>query len=297
MTGRRWNSTIALLTALSVHGCANMTIDRYPTYPSVPRVAVLSETVSTWSETPAQDYVVPDSQLFVGVRTSGAMMALTFIPLFGALGAIAGAQLDRSRSAALLEGQESTFAIKFDSILRDELSRVAVDQRNARVRIAEKVEGAEIQALPHVRLTVAGNDDRLRASVHLTTRFFRAEDGAQISRRYVYFTPEERPMLGPEGWGNAGAAAVVGTARPALSRLAEVFVKDLAGQFVRASEADPPPIIEWRMKTEASARFVSGILLSEEPGYVVVIPRAGSTFMRGSIALLDRAAFDFRRPN
>ena len=107
------------LGALVFSGCATRAPVTYPAYKTAPTVTVSATTLSTATETPAGDYLVDNSQVFV----RGSNYSEGGAAMLGPIGAIAGIAADRANNASAVAEVKSQLSIKFVKDLNEALSR------------------------------------------------------------------------------------------------------------------------------------------------------------------------------
>lgn len=184
-------------------------------YPESDKVTfyVSPDTVSTWTETAAEDYLVPDSQVFITGRGPGAHRA------FGLLGVM----VDRWTNSSAASAAESSFRLNFVPTLSTALRRKIADRSYAEKLIqVESERDAQLVLLPSAKLKVSegGVAD---LSFRLTVRI---RDHGTDGGKKNYFVGEEgtRPIVGTGSWAESGAAALRTSADRAFETLADTLL-------------------------------------------------------------------------
>ena len=243
----RW----AVLLLLS--GCATKSTV-YPEFKQPPTISVSRETVSTLTETPAEDYLIPDSQVFVAGKGGAGRY-------FGLL----GVAIDKSRNESNVSVNARAFQVTFKDQLSQALARVGEKSKQP-ISIMEL--GGDVLLLPSARLVI-----RDEATADLTFRVTaRFKDGSSGSEgRKNYWHPYGvRPVAGDGGWAADNSALFKEGAERAMGKLAEVILEDLAGSYRASTDPAHQRIIRW--KALRSEQLVTSVLLKEEPDYFIVMP-------------------------
>ena len=98
MMKRLKQTSVLIVLVVLIQGCASTGPLVYPDYSSGTTVHVSAETVSTMTETPAADHLLPDSQVFI----NGGSNKSAFFGLIGIA-------IDRSSSKSKVKGQDAVF--------------------------------------------------------------------------------------------------------------------------------------------------------------------------------------------
>ncbi|MBL8701009.1 MAG: hypothetical protein JNK67_21720 [Alphaproteobacteria bacterium] len=282
----RARNLLIVALGLLLGACASGGSFRYPAFTAAPRVAVSGETVSLMTEVPATDYYVPDSQVFIGGRSGASTAGM----LFGVFGVMAGMAIDQSRNQAEVGDAVAMLAQRFDGVLREALAR-NIAQRTEPVRPAlVAADGArDVLLLPSARFHVEENNIATVA-FRLTSRFADAAGGGEITKNYYTGFDDRKAMRGPGSWTENGGAALRAAAERAMERLAHVAVRDIAGDFNAALEAERMPTIRWRVKSNGQVGTQG--LLGEHPEYFIVVPMGNGPPIRNIIFATDRGLVD-----
>jgi hypothetical protein len=286
---------LLLAAAIATAGCAPTQTkpEPYPRYDGGPRVFVSGGNLSTWTETPAQDYLIPNSQVFVAARSSASS---TGALVLGPVGAIIGSQMDRSRSAELLGDRGEALAIKFDGIVRDELAkRMTSGAPGSLLRFADRSEDADIQLLPFARLTEGVLPNTSGASLVLIARYRDAQSSEPRGRRYNYSLGDTRPFGGNDGWTANNGTALRTAADAGFRRLVDLYSRDLAGEFDAVIAAEKPPMVAWRPRADPS-RLVRGVLLADRPDHIVVAFQFRDLILWAMPTIIDKSLIEIERP-
>src|SRR5437764_1356175 len=99
---------MSALAAVTV-ACATKSVV-YPEFKGAPTVSVSKDTVSTMTETAAEDHLIPGSQVFVAGK-GGA----------GKYFALLGVAIDKARNEASVSGAEEALRMTFDRQLSEAL--------------------------------------------------------------------------------------------------------------------------------------------------------------------------------
>lgn len=278
----RFRSLLVIGLALTLGACATGGSFKYPAFTAAPRVAISSETVSLMTEVPATDYYVPDSQVFIGGRSGASTAGM----LFGVFGVMAGMAIDQSRNQAEVGDAVAMLAQRFDGMLRDAMAR-NMSQRAAasRATLVPADGPRDVLLLPSARFHVEENNVGTVA-FRLTSRFADPAGGGEITKNYYAGFADKKPMRGPGSWTENGGAALKVVAERAMDRLAHVAVRDIAGEFNAALDAEQMPSIRWRVKS--NGQIGTQGLLGEHPDYFIVVPMGGGTPMKNIIFATDR---------
>lgn len=261
-----------------IAGCATPPISVYPKYKGIANISVSADTVSTMNETPAEDYLIPESQVFIGGLGGSAVGIGSY---FGAIGAAIGANAARSRNESAVSAVTSGLRVKFDTQFAEALKRDA-----SKFKMVHAKEMADIQLLPSARFIIQSNS-RAQLYFRLTARFKDDSSGTEGIKNYYYFDSNVLPFSGG-GWTDDNAAIFKEASNRALDRLAQVFLQDLAGEFRVSLESDKQQLIRWKAISEWPT--MTSLVVREYPEYVVVVPMSkNQPFSQAHIEIVERS--------
>lgn len=250
---------LLVLAASMLVGCANPQFYKYPDYKSTVKLGVSEETISTFTETPAEDYLIPNSQVFVSGK--GKAVSSNLFAVGGVVGALAAVAIDHSLNASEVDNVESNLQIKFDAELTDILKSTAFRQSHIlRYEVVQTNETPDITLLPSARF-VAQPDSHVGLTFRVTARARSHASGKDGDKNYYYTPIEHHAIAGEGGWADNRAALFKQTASKALSRIAQTIIEDVSGTF------------NAKLLPERRHIVVSGdnksILLAEYPEYSI----------------------------
>ena len=200
------------------------------TYPESQTIKLFpsTDTVSTWTETPAEYHLIPDSQVFVTGRGGNAG---NVGGLFGgALGAVIGVQMDRSGNAETIAKIEQALSLKFTQQLSAALKATAATRTNPHsyVEVAAENE-AQLSLLPSATLTLKP-DGQTMLSFRLTVRIHQAQGTKEATRNFFYLVGKTRPLEGTESWTEGQSKAIRSAASVALANMSSALIDDIEGK-------------------------------------------------------------------
>jgi hypothetical protein len=273
----RWIVLGALLAiAMSPIPAAAQVILTFPSAEET-RIFVSPDTVSTWTEVAAQDYLIPDSQVFITGRGSDGAKYL------GLLGVAIARSQNESATGAAADRLRLSFSGELTRALKEAISS---RPPTPKISVADNAGAALLTLLPSAKFTVA-DDNSARLSFRMTVRFVDAITHSEVKKEYYYYHGGGRNLAGPDGWSDDNASAVRKSSEEAMTRLAEVLLDDLAGAF--SSAYDP-----------AKARFANysvvgfegkparALLLEEYPDHLALAPLLRDRPSRGVVVILER---------
>lgn len=247
----RW----AVVLSMSVLvGCASKPVV-YPEYQKAPTISVSNETVSTMTETPAEDYLIPGSQVFVAGK-GGASRYL----------ALVGVAMDKSSNESAISGNANAFRVTFKDQLSQAL-KLAGENSGHEPPIAVVESGGDVLMLPSARL-VLRDDSNADLSFRVTVRFKDLASGDEGRKEYFY-PYGLRPLAGEGGWAQNNSASFKQASGQAMGRLALVILEDLAGRYRETIKPANQRSVRW--KPLVGETVVTGLLLKDEPDYLVVM--------------------------
>jgi hypothetical protein len=263
-------SVILCLGVLS--GCATISAT-YPEYKQAPTLAVSDGTVSTATETPAEDYLIPDSQVFVAGK-GGASRFL----------ALLGVAIDRSRNESSVSGQADALRLKFKDQLEAALRRASSTSSIFKGGVNVVAGDADLLLIPAARLVVR-DDSRADLSFRVTVRFKDPASGNEGRKNYwhVYGI---RPLTGEGGWTDNKSSLLKSASDEVMNRVAQVIIEDLAGGYRDRLDPSKQQRIRWKALT--GDQVATSILLKEEPGHFIVAPLLKDQPARGIVLIVPK---------
>ncbi len=252
------------------------------TYPSSATISVYSsnDTVSTWTETAAQDYLIPNSQVFITGRGSDGAK------YFGLL----GTAVSRSQNESAAGGAADVLRLNFSAELTRALQgAIAARQAPAQFVLAESPQAAQLKLLPSAKFTVA-EDNSARLSFRLTVRFVDAISNSEVKKDYYYTRGGVKSLTGADSWSADNAEAVRKSSEEALTRLADVLFDDVAGAFASAFDADKQRFATYTV-VGYDGKPIRALLLKEYPDHLVIAPLLrGERPIKSVVVILERRA-------
>lgn len=251
------STTFALMLALALAACAS-TPTQLPEFKQPPSISISKETVSTFTEVPAEDYLIPGSQVFVaGKGGAGRYLALL------------GMAIDKARNESQVGASADALRVTFDEQLAQALKtqgEKSAWQRPVTVLPA----GGDVLVIPAARIVMREDESKADLSFRVTMRFNDAASGSQGRKNYFYVYGI-RPLSGPGGWAADNGALLKQAASEAMGPLAKVILDDLAGSYRASAEPGQERLIKWKPLT--SEQVFTSVVLREEPGYYILRPR------------------------
>ena len=242
------------------------------TYPNSPAItiSVSNETVSTLTETAAEEYLVPNSQLLISGRGVGASNYL------GLLGVI----VDRSKNSSSVAGLEQDLRLSFTESLSRAMSE-SIARRSADAKRQLVTENAQVVLLPSAKLIVSGDG--------LATLAFRLTAQTEgDTKNFFYVVAEQKPVGGAGSWSESHSKAIREASVVALARLSDVLLDDMSAEFGGAVSAQKKSFIAYR-SGDGVHPYYAAFVLKEYGEYVAV----GSCFgrrMGDFVTVLERAS-------
>jgi hypothetical protein len=264
-----------ILIALAV-GCAAQVAPIYPKAEGI-AIHVSPGTVSTWTETAAQDFLIPNSQVFITGRGSDAAK------YFGLLGAAVSRSQNEAAVAAAEDGLRLNFAPRLAQLLNLTIASRPPATRFAVVQTADR---AQVTVLPSAKLALA--DDYLaRLSFRLTVRFNDATTSAATKKEYFYYHGGGKPLSGPDDWLGDGADAVRKASDEAFASRADVLLDDIAGDFSGAFDTDKQRFIIYSV-VGSEGKNGRALLLKDYPNHLAIAPMNRERALKGVVVVLPR---------
>jgi hypothetical protein len=248
---------LAAVAILTLAGCASPIL-HYPTNKDTLRISVSAETRNTWTQIPSWASLIDHSQVYI-VGNKGTA---GFIVAFGFLG---GAIQKSVVSSTISE--KSPFEVKFDSVFKDLLQLHAARLPNASrfkysITRSENVE--DIWVRPSAWFITSGDSSAnllFAVEVHYL-------DEAGTKQYKSYWSREGvLPLSGSGSWSEDNGALFKKAYRRSLDRIAQVILRDIAGECGKEGEYVKHPLIQWQPTDEDKPRTSN--LLCEQPDYYV----------------------------
>ena len=199
------------------------------TYPTSEPISLFSssDTVSSWTETPAEDHLIPNSQIYV---SGGEGKAGNAGGLFGgATGAVIGVQIDRASNAAKISRIENELRITFSKTLSEALrTQIAARSKPASYEVVDESNKAQLVLLPSARLVVS-EDGTAALAFRLTVRIYDRQNGKESKKNFFYATKEKLTLEGAGSWSENHSKAILDTASIALTKLSTALLDDIDG--------------------------------------------------------------------
>jgi hypothetical protein len=266
------NSLLAAALLTSLCACATRST-LYPEFKQPPTVSVSKDTVSTMTETAAEDYLIPGSQVFVAGK-GGASRYF----------ALVGVAIDKSRNESAVSGAEEALRLTFDAQLSQAIQRATEDRARGSRPVTLTASGGDITLLPAARL-VLRDDDRGELAFRVTARFKDLASGNEGRKNYWY-SYGARPLAGENGWAANQASSFKQASDEAMARLANIILDDLYGAYRQGMDPGQQKIVRWKpLKGE---QVITGVLLKEEPDLLVIMPMFREKPMTGVIGAIPK---------
>lgn len=246
---------LGIMIVVWLTGCATQATS-YPEFQAGKSIFVSGGTISTLTETPAGDYLVPNSQVFlsrndVSIKGSGAGA------LFGVVGAMAAVSNARDASKSSFGNAGNKMSIRFDALVTELLQRQVLDLE--KIRIVSDEEASKITMVPFARFSM-GSDGIATVVFQINVRFFEKSTGKGGKKAYAHGTMESRKMEGDGGWLEGGATHLNAAALVAFDRLVKVALMDIDGKLLSG---------------ETMPKFEGFSLTQPVPNYLVLFERPG----------------------
>ncbi len=244
------------------------------TYPESEKISMYTSagTVSTWTETSAEDYLVPSSQVFITGRGLGAAKGLGLLGVFA----------DRMKNSATASAAEPylhlNFARALSSALRMKIADRPYTQKFVQV---ESDNEAQLILLPSAKLTVS-EDGNADLSFRLTVRIRSQQSGTE-KRDYFYRESKPRPLTGSGSWSENESAALLDSADTAMAMLSDTLLDAIESDTVK----------DWSTIREAKLAKLGGSECGENTPKVSAETyfRRGKTLMGLSRYVIARECF------
>jgi hypothetical protein len=236
-------------------------------------MAVSDGTVSTATETSAEDYLVPDSQVFVAGK-GGASRFL----------ALLGVAIDRSRNESSVSSQADALRLKFNVQLEAALRRASAASSVFKGAANFVGGNPDILLIPAARLVVQ-DDTKADLSFRVTVRFKDPASGDEGRKNYWYVYGI-RPLTGEGSWTDNKSSLLRAASDEAMGRVAQVVMEDLAGEYRDRLDPSKQRKIRWQALT--GDQVVTSILLKDEPANFIVAPLFNDQPVRGIILIVPK---------
>ncbi len=199
------------------------------TYPASDPITIFSSpaTVSGWTEIPAGDHLIPNSQIYIGGGSgSGGSAGGIF---GGAVGAIVGVQIDRSINAEKISRIEENLRVNFSQTLNEALrTQIAARSKPAAYAVTIESNSAALALLPSARLTVS-DDGMATLGFRLAVRIYDRQTGRESSKNFLYGIGKKLALDGPGGWSDDHSRAILESASVAFAKLSAALLDDIEG--------------------------------------------------------------------
>lgn len=274
---------MAFFLAGILSGCATQQNIAFPEYKSTATISVSTDTLSTSTETPAGDYLIPNSQVFIG----GAGKATGSVAgnMFGVLGALVSIELDKSKNESSLGEHSKDLQVKFNGQVSDNIAKIIDANPLAKSKFAMLSPGddSDLKVLPSVRFDVKG-DSVAVPYFQMDIRFKELDSGKQVRRTYSYYGDEQRPF---SQWAENSSAIFNQSSQKSFQRLSQAFIDDLLMLFKDKITKENIKVIKLKTKDKQQQIF-SNAVLREYSDYLVLAPVANDEVIPNHIIVLDR---------
>lgn len=241
------------------------------------RIFVSPDTVSTWTEVAAQDYLIPDSQVFITGRGSDGAKYLGLL----------GAAISRSQNESATGAAAERLRLNFSNELTKALNgAIASRPSSPKLTIVDSAGAALLVLLPSAKLTVS-DDNSARLSFRMTVRFVDAISKSEVKKEYYYFHGGGRNLAGADGWSDDNANSVRKSSEEAMARLAEVLLDDIAGSLSSAYDPAKPRFANYSV-VGFEGKLARALLLKEYPDHLALAPLFRDRPSRGVVVILER---------
>jgi hypothetical protein len=271
-------------------GCA-IPVVRYPEYATPPTLSVSSDTLGAWTQVPAGDHVLPNSQVSVGGRNSTRAQTIV-APLLGPLGSLAVAANDQSAHAGAAGSAPDGRTLKFHAPLTAALRGAAgAAQGRPVATVLAPDANADIKVMPTIRL-VLNEGDAARAIVGMSARFTDASTGQERSKGYYYTDPNPRRFqANGAGWFDNNAAALDAVTGESFRLVSRLMIDDLAGRYAKVQGSDSAP--RMRLRNRFTQQEATVVVIDTHPTGWIVSPMFQDTQPLWQLLLIvDRGTVD-----
>lgn len=252
---------------------------RAQVYPKLEKanIFVSPDTVSLWTEVPAKDYLIPNSQMFVSGHESD------WVKYFGLLGVM----VNQSQNATATSSVEDALRLKFDRELARELNaRIAARVSSpSKFQVTDNADAAQVKLLPSARLVVIKDDGRVHLTFRLSARY--SDEATEVKKEYYFSAGFPKPMVGLGGWVEDNGSELRKAADRALPAMAEVLLDDLSGAFASAYAPESRRFIRIS-GTDPKSTISRAVLAKEYPDYLAIVPTYKDKVWQSFISIVDR---------
>ncbi len=272
--------SIITFTALAaiLAGCAAPAPAVFPKSDST-RIYVSADTVSTLTETAAQEYLIPNSQVFITGRGSEANK------YFG----LVGVAISRSQNESALGPATETLKLNFsDGMVQALNARIAARAATQSFAVIDAADSAQLRILPAARFVV-GDDNAARLSFRFTVRFKDGNTNSEVKKEYLYARAGSKYLSGTDSWSAANASAVRKASGEAMAQFSDVLLDDLGGIFAGAFEAEKQRFVNYTV-VGLNGKTIKALLLKEYPDHIVISPLLREQPLRNAVVILERRA-------
>lgn len=247
-------------------------------YPPDGLIRVSDAGPEAWSDLPAYDFVVADSQVSYG-EPSVAPVGVG--ALFGVFGALAGAAVANVASKKSGGVYESRLKLRF----HDDVAALMAARLSGAHRMAGPGEAATLEVLPSIRFE-AETPQTPRLQTRLDVRFRGLPRGRQEVKVYRHIVAAVRPM---DAWVADDAQSLRAAVRASFEVLIDVIVDDLRGRFDEAFSPEVAPVTHWLEPGSSDVSY--GVMLRDTPARVLLAMQRNQSADPTRLRLIDRAFF------
>jgi len=238
------------------------------------RVTISSETVSTLTETSGGDYLIPDSQIFIGGKNDTGR----FLGLLGVV-------IDTSRNASAIGDSGATSKIKFDSTVHKLLTKPLDIGRPLEVSL-DSTTNYDVKLLPSARL-LAEDGNNAHLSFRLTARIKEPASTAEITKNYHYGLSSQRPLIGAGGWFENNALLLKNESLIAFDRLLFALGEEISGRSREALKPEKRRLV--KIVPTNGKPSITMALLAETNETIVVVPMIGNNLLWSIVQVIDKS--------
>ncbi|MBL8524636.1 MAG: hypothetical protein JNN20_13170 [Betaproteobacteria bacterium] len=261
-----------------------------PQYPQASIMSVVASkgTVDLSTEVPADDYLLPDSQVFVGGRESGAVS--TIAGGFGVLGVAVGMSINRTKNANALEGTHDAMRLSFAAEQADTFFRMAEARAPGRFVPLKPNTKAHFVLVPSARLNFGEQGDA-HVSFRTKVSFLDRDTALESGKNFYYTSFERRNIKGVNSWSEDNAKAMKALAAKAMPLITEAILDDMDGRLQRASSPLNPRFVMLRPKSLAMPAQRM-LVLKENAEQILVAPAPRDQVFSTVVMIFERDAVE-----
>ncbi len=242
--------------------------------PKTIRVVSSADTISTMTEIPGGDHLIPESQVFVGGKNgTGRWLALL------------GIAIDKARNQSMISGTAEPLRMKFDSIILQSLAALSINNIVFDVRPNFPDGAYDAKLLPSARFLVE-HEPLAHLSFRLTARIRDASTKAEITKNYLYGFLRLRPFVGDGGWAENNSQLLREASKIAFEGLVDAFAQDIAGQFAEALLQNKQRTI--KISSIDGGPSTSAFFLGQSPKTIIVMPMFRDQPLRAIVQVIDK---------